>query len=87
MKFTTTLNDAVVNVEYDELDASDSEGTVGQIEVTYNGQIVNDLVSQADYNAMLMEAEQHFATHCNAERFEAQMWIAECANVSIGASA
>ena len=67
MKFNTTLNDAVVAVEYDELTASD-DGLVYECEVTYNGQIVDDLVSGADYAALLMECESHYRKHCEAER-------------------
>ena len=60
MKFNSTHNGAIIEIEYDEIEASDDLGQVYNCEVFYNGALVTDLLINS-YEAFLMECEQHFA--------------------------
>lgn len=84
MKFTTTLNSSIVQVEYDEFDAIDADGVVDQIKVWFNTINVTSIVSDDDYADLQMESTKHFEDHCKAERTESEMFRAECKAASIG---
>jgi len=60
MKFNTTHNGAIIAIEFDDDFAADQDGTVCECEVTYNGQIVTELLLD-QYEAFLMECEHRYA--------------------------
>jgi hypothetical protein len=72
MKFNTKHNGMYVAIEYDEYDAADQDGAVLNFEITYQGHIVTQLLS--DHEAMFTAmCEAHLKAHCEAERFNDQM--------------
>ena len=81
MKFDTKLNDGIVTVEYE---ADQSDGQVWECEVWYQGKIVTQLVSGADYAVFLIDCEVHYRAHCAAEQFDYSMFLAECEAAYVG---
>lgn len=72
MNFSYTHNSQVIDLEYDEDDAADQDGSVWSCKVTYQGKIVTKML--ADHEETFAEAcAKHFERHCIEAKFEAEM--------------
>ena len=87
MKFNTTLNGGIVTVSFDEYEAFDMDGTVNDVDVTFEGLEITSVVSDIDYEALKMEAEEHLSKHRAQEAIENAMYRAEIADSYIGRGA
>ena len=72
MNFAYKHNGQVIDLEYDEDDAADQDGSVWSCKVTYQGKIVTKLLSDHE-ETFAEECAKHFERHCIEAKFEAGM--------------
>jgi hypothetical protein len=65
MQFQSKHNGEVISIEYNEIEAMGDDGLVYQCEVTYQGVNVTNLLG--DYEAFLMECQDHFKAYQESE--------------------